>query len=354
MKNTDIIKIYIGDKEIPPLALKDKVRPINVLKQPISIPFREKGKYQLGDVAFYSKRQDKIVVVAYDENFPDGIIQELKSNYYPIGVVAIPSSHDVYGTGECGIVSLQRMDCNYPDTGEISDSGKTDVQLGDYSTLLKLGIIKIYDKVPIVNRKTNKFEGFLDTLNITLGFPNQYVSEYSGVKCTYDPDAGYYPDGVEGYIPSPYLKGNLRNPNYYSDTENKDNGFADFNGKEISNRIITLEAAQADWKTASTIINGNATNYYPAFWCAWRYHTLGTKQGDWYIPTLGETGYVYSRERFIGLLFDDIMNKFGIKCNGPSWKNLNLGPNFSSIRGNVIKYVSYMEDSSPSAFLRLE
>lgn len=34
-------------------------------------------------------------------------------------------------------------------------------------------------------------------------------------------------------------------------------------------------------------------NYYPAACCCWRYHTLGTNQGDWYLPTLGELGYCF-------------------------------------------------------------
>jgi hypothetical protein len=46
----------------------------------------------------------------------------LEEQITPIGVVVIPTSHNVYGTGECAIVSLNTMSCNTPDTGNLTSS----------------------------------------------------------------------------------------------------------------------------------------------------------------------------------------------------------------------------------------
>ncbi len=48
---------------------------------------------------------------------PDKITNYSPDVYEPIGVVAIPASHDVYGTGECGVVSLKLASQWTPDTG---------------------------------------------------------------------------------------------------------------------------------------------------------------------------------------------------------------------------------------------
>lgn len=35
----------------------------------------------------------------------------------PIGVVVIPASHDVYGNGDCGVMSIKPMNCSTPTIG---------------------------------------------------------------------------------------------------------------------------------------------------------------------------------------------------------------------------------------------
>lgn len=69
---------------------------------------------------------------------------------------------------------------------------------------------------------------------------------------------------------------------------NPDAAITDMNGKANTEAVLQYATAQTDWRTASAITWTNAEGYYPAFECAWRYHTSGTVQGDWYVPSIGQ------------------------------------------------------------------
>lgn len=68
----------------------------------------------------------------------------------------------------------------------------------------------------------------------------------------------------------------------------------DMNGKDNTQAVLQYATAQTDWRTASTITFSNAEGYYPLFECAWRYHTSGTVQGDWFVPACGQLYYLQS------------------------------------------------------------
>lgn len=70
----------------------------------------------------------------------------------------------------------------------------------------------------------------------------------------------------------------------------------DMNGKANTEKVLNYATAQTDWRTASAITWTNAAGYYPLFECAWRYHTSGTVQGDWYVPTFGQLQYIRDTE----------------------------------------------------------
>lgn len=69
---------------------------------------------------------------------------------------------------------------------------------------------------------------------------------------------------------------------------NSGTAITDMNGKANTEIILQYATGQTDWRTASAISWTNAAGYYPIFECAWRYHTSGTTQGDWYIPACGQ------------------------------------------------------------------
>ena len=70
---------------------------------------------------------------------------------------------------------------------------------------------------------------------------------------------------------------------------NSGTAITDMNGKANTQVVLQYATAQTDWRTASAITNSYETpGIYPIFECAWRYHTSGTVQGDWYIPSAGQ------------------------------------------------------------------
>ena len=61
-------------------------------------------------------------------------------------------------------------------------------------------------------------------------------------------------------------------------------------GRYNTNLVLTFATEPSDWRTAQQIERcADATsNKFPLFQCAWRYHTIGTNQGDWYIGAVDE------------------------------------------------------------------
>ena len=73
----------------------------------------------------------------------------------------------------------------------------------------------------------------------------------------------------------------------------------DMNGKANTEIVLNYATAQTDWRTASAITFTNAEGYYPLFECAWRYHTSGTSQGDWFVPACGQLYYLQSNTEIL-------------------------------------------------------
>lgn len=73
---------------------------------------------------------------------------------------------------------------------------------------------------------------------------------------------------------------------------NSGTAITDMNGKANTEAVLAYATAQTNWKTDSAITWDNAAGYYPLFECAWRYHTSGTVQGDWFVPACGQINYI--------------------------------------------------------------
>ena len=69
-----------------------------------------------GDICLYSKKENRLLIVSADD-----IDKCPADKYSPVGVVVVPGSHNVYGDGSCGVMSIKTMNCSTPSTGSDSE-----------------------------------------------------------------------------------------------------------------------------------------------------------------------------------------------------------------------------------------
>lgn len=233
-----------------------------------------------GDVLLWDKTNQRKLFTSSDNlsNYP-------ADSYTPIGVVVIPASHNVYGDGSCGVMSIREMNDSTPDEGSTS---RQDIVWGHSGT--DISELTNYNVVCHIGNRGNP----QSTIQGTTDRAYLPSDKFDTVQCPHDTDAYYYYNDGDYYIPSPYLTNGERNPLYYQTTSpsSAGNAMSDFDGKNNSQVLWDRATAQSNWKTASTITNNSDSGYSPAACCCWRYHTEGTSQGDWYLPACGELGYI--------------------------------------------------------------
>lgn len=66
-----------------------------------------------------------------------------------------------------------------------------------------------------------------------------------------------------------------------------DYALTDINGK-AKTAIYLTNVTEENWQTNNAIADSSAAGHWPAVEVSWRYSPNGTKQGDWYIGTVGE------------------------------------------------------------------
>lgn len=227
--------------------------------------------------------------------------------YEPIGIVVIPTEHDVYGTGECGIMALKSASLTTPDEGSETNEiiiygydGKSETDLKDLKKVCICG-----------NENEQQIYPQIIGTDFSACLPSDQDS-FSQIDNPYDPLTKYYYFDQNSYSPSPYNKDESKNEAYcqIESPSSEDNVLSYFDGKQNTQILCSKATAQLDWKTSTTIINNYKIGYYPAFCACWRYHTTGTNQGDWYLPACGELGYVCVRSKKINYTLSFIQEKF--------------------------------------------
>lgn len=234
-----------------------------------------------GDVCLYDIQNESYVIVNgkfCDKDFP-------LTNFTPIGIVAIPGSHEIYGENTCSIISLTEMCASSPTTGSVDSTSTL-----SWGPQADVGTLKNFNVVVVMNGTTLSTNGF--------GYLSKNGKYASTTLC----------------IPDPYNEDMSRNPDYYNTSISAYNAMSDFNGKSNTKAIITLRGTKdyGTWKPTY-----NTANDYPAASCCDMFYTEGTNQGDWYLPSAGEWGYVTSK-------WDKIRNSFNII--NEAYGNISIAP----------------------------
>jgi hypothetical protein len=221
--------------------------------------------------------------------------------YEAIGIVVIPASHNVYGNGQPGVMALKSASCTTPDEGSLTEQmiswGNYQVdhsELFNYDKVITIGNYENWDQISVQSYPYLPSDNFTKLAN-----PNG------------DPMALYYYNDSDYHAPSPYdADGVSRNSLYYS-TAYGTNALSDLDGYGNTTILLTKATAE-DWKTVTTLTNpssptaSTSAGYQPAACACWRYSTVGTEQGDWYLPACGEFGYVCARIKAINTAISKI------------------------------------------------
>ena len=270
----------------------------------------------------------------------EGATDDIK-NYTPIGVVVVPTSHTDDGTAR--VMSLASMDYNNPDNG--NTNGHIGMAWGGYGS--DVPDLPYLTQAPYITNDFTSISGEQQLLGFT-GLTTPYFSsdQYTDYPNPYDEGTYFYigttSSGKKGY-PSPYLTGGAKNEIYH-DTSNTGNALADMDGKSNTEKILAVDnGVSTSWQTASTITNNtsSSTNTQPhsTAQCCWRYHTVGTNQGDWYLPSAGELGYLASRWKAIDNSIDKLVSSGVEALVLPVYSNWWSSTEYSS--GNAVLLTFY-------------
>lgn len=217
----------------------------------------------------------------------------------PVAVVVIPVSH--MPDGKCRGMSLCNMSYVTPQTGTLGTGngnaetngtnlmwGKTeDVDgLTNYPTVKTTGGTNGYGYFP-----SDLYKGMA---KITFADDDTY--DMTTQNSTDDKEAAWwrkigdedYTTGDEELVISPYASDGSQNPAYLTAGQ----ALADMDGKKNTEVLVNLSAIKGTYSGGAF---ENIEANYPAAFACHLFSTVGTGQGDWYLPAIGELGYLYTR-----------------------------------------------------------
>ena len=225
----------------------------------------------------------------------------------PVAVVVIPASH--MPDGKCRGVSLCNMSYLTPNTGTLgvgNDNYKTygfNLLWGAYGTDTSL---TNYQSLMFSDGQTSEGNWYLPSdlwkgrTSINIDGEGTYSMET--IDNAVDTETAWWSEiGEDGELDGPFEQPFFISPyaadgsrNVLANTAGQ--ALADMNGKSNTSALVNLSAIKNTY-TSGAFENVQA-NYPAAFACN-LFSTVGTSQGDWYLPTIGELAYLFVREKVI-------------------------------------------------------
>jgi len=228
----------------------------------------------------------------------------------PVAVVVIPASH--MPDGKCRGMSLCNMSYKTPQTGTLGTGNDNAATNG---TNLFWGV-KGTHVDGLTNYTTIKTTG---GTNMNGYFPSDLYKGMTQITIigdgTYDMTTQDNTDDTETawwrtiskqythvvsdseLVISPYTSDGSQNPAYITAGQ----ALADMDGKANTEVLVNLSAIKDTYSSGAF---ANNTANYPAAFACHLFSTIGTSQGDWYLPAIGELGYLYTRAKKINESLD--------------------------------------------------
>ena len=208
------------------------------------------------------------------------------------GVVVVPSNHTPDGTARIMCITGVNRDGTTASTVQSMVWGPEGVDTG----------LPNMDKVPTWD---NTIGGTIG--NSDYGYLPSDSSSFTGATCATDSIAKYY--GHTPYIPSPYLEDGSQNPAYINTVETTTgNCLSDFDGKSNTAVLVGLGSA-----------------YTSAYACN-QYGTTALPAGNWYLPAMGELGYIFPRFNEIQSALQTVggvqVDIYGSYCSSTEYNNI--------------------------------
>ena len=266
-----------------------------------------------GTIVLANENGDRkyVDVETYENNSFDG--------YEAIGIIVVPASHTE--DGQARMMSIDLMSCFEPSIGTktlnpTNNDNQCKMCWGAYGNDIEN--LTNYDACVTIGTNDSDLPTEQTPMVSDLGLLANNIYEVSGGTSTgvtidgmryvyktnpYDSQTkwGLYYAGVHGsempLLPSPYLEDGSKNELYSLTELNGEtipNFLSDMNGRANTDEILKVrgEKDYTSWKPTY-----NSTEDYPAASCCDMYQTVGTNQGDWYLPSAGELGYLAARSR---------------------------------------------------------
>ena len=253
------------------------------------------------------------------------------SRYTPIGVVVIPASH--MDDGKARMMSTRWMSCESPENG--SNEPETMV----WGTETDLSGLTNYDQVPVIAKYDDENYGGVTALTDPQAIfqtgnyafiPSDYPT-YTGMANPEDEGTRWYQIGTytgknesgqtilyafNFYAPSPYASDGTPNPLYRATSYSGgsiNNAMSYFDGRHQTDVILETRGIKdyESWKP-----DAETPEDFPAASCCDIYHTVGTSQGDWYLPSQAEMGYIVARMNKISTAMAKVS---GMQSLSPYW-----------------------------------
>lgn len=238
----------------------------------------------------------KLKINLGDYYYSDGTCSsELDTSKTPIGICVIPSNF--VPDGKARVMSLKNMSVETTEQGTTNDE------------IIVWGQYGVDTKLPNLNQVAYGGTG-TTALSTVVGLkyyaflPSDRDDWNSKLSYSGDTSTHYFYSDNDGHAINPYLTtgGTLEFNTEYIKTDSPSspaNCLSDLNGVSNTDILCSLHTAQANWETASAITNDSSQGYSPAAVCCRRYAPSKNTKGKWYLPTMGELGFIMPRFNFI-------------------------------------------------------